>query len=470
MKKNLLIKVTIAFILFLINPSCNVAPQATATRNDFNTSVVTQPSTTSSPSATATSEPKIDLEVGDYATYQDIMGGLWFVGEVNNKGDASAESVQIKLSLLDANNSEVATGSDTLTFVDAHGKFPFKILVDTVPAAWKDVNIQIQGIPSTTESPYVDFTTKDLIGVSTKYKSYELTGTLTNILEESTPLIYITAVAYNKEGKVLDIADTFAILTDIAPGTESGFVINFRDLPEEPENYVFFFQTGQTWIRPADDMTMVFVSGGEFMMGNNDGLDDERPAHQVNLGAFWIDRTEVTNVMFAKCVSEGICINPGTSVRSTKFPDYPVTTVTWDDAQAYCTWAGARLPTEAEWEKAARGTEGRIYPWGNDTGSGNYRNEPSKYSVGSFPSGVSPYGALDMAGSALEWVFDYYDSTYYQESPLSNPQGPANGDHHVLRGGWLFGSQGNVRTTYRDGSNTKYYFYAYSGFRCARSE
>jgi serine/threonine-protein kinase len=214
---------------------------------------------------------------------------------------------------------------------------------------------------------------------------------------------------------------------------------------------------------------MVFVPEGEFVMGNNDGPNDERPAHIVYLDAFWIDRTEVTNAMYAKCVIEKVCLNPGSSVRLSS-PEHPVIGMEWDDAQIYCAWAKARLPTEAEWEKAARGTDERLYPWGNETDSERYRNEPDDYPVGSFPSGVSPYGALDMTGGALEWVYDFYSTTYYQDSPFANPQGPTEGNKHVLRGGWLFSGIGNGRSDFRDGSDTEFHWQYYAGFRCASSE
>jgi formylglycine-generating enzyme required for sulfatase activity len=228
---------------------------------------------------------------------------------------------------------------------------------------------------------------------------------------------------------------------------------------------------GSTWTRPADGMEMVYVPEGEFIMGSDDGYDDEMPVHQVFLDAFWIDRTEVTNAMYAKCVQAGSCKNPASSVRSSKYDQHPVQFVEWNDAQSYCSWAEVRLPTEAEWEKAARGTDGRTYSWGNDKDStkyylvyyGNYETKP----VGSFPSGASPYGALDMAGGVLEWVNDWYSGTYYQTSPSSNPLGPDTGQARVLRGGtWNFSGY-NVRSALRFRYNPSY-TYSSLGFRCAR--
>jgi serine/threonine protein kinase len=236
----------------------------------------------------------------------------------------------------------------------------------------------------------------------------------------------------------------------------------------------------RTWTRPADGMLMVYVSEGEFSMGNNDGDPEEKPVHTVSLDSYWIDQTEVTNAMYEKCVGAGTCRAPA-FLRSTtqkiyygnsQYTDYPVIHVDWNQAQSYCRWAGARLPTEAEWEKAARGTDGRIYPWGNNAPSKDLLNFNSDNldttRVGSYPSGVSPYGALDMAGNVDEWVSDWYDAAYYAISPQNNPQGPSSGTERVLRsssfGQYWFG----VRSSHRDSLIPDGLGPAF-GFRCVRS-
>ena len=240
---------------------------------------------------------------------------------------------------------------------------------------------------------------------------------------------------------------------------------------------------GSTLTRREDQMVMVYVPQGEFSMGSNDGLPDEQPVHTVYLDAYWIDQTEVTNGMYALCVQAGACQPPGDSSSSThasyygdpQYAEYPVIYVSWNDAQIYCSWAEARLPTEAEWEKAARGESGSTYPWGNtfpDCSQANFWISSDGACVGdtsaagSFPAGASPYGALDMAGNVLEWVADWFGATYYASSPLSNPTGPASGDQRVLRGGACFTDETVMRSTHRMDFNPGKQ-YNYVGFRCA---
>jgi eukaryotic-like serine/threonine-protein kinase len=233
-----------------------------------------------------------------------------------------------------------------------------------------------------------------------------------------------------------------------------------------------------TRIAPADGMVQVFIPAGEFLMGSDAGDpladEDERPQRPVYLDAFWMDQTEVTNAMYAICVDEGLC-SPPTDVKSNSrdvyygnpaFANYPVIFVDREAAETYCAWAGRRLPTEAEWEKAARGDGGPIYPWGDFLGSdlANYCDQNCTYNwrdptindgqrevgpVGAYPAGASPYGILDMAGNVYEWVVDRYAADYYGRGFDSNPAGPTAGSEAMLRGGSWYDIDRFIRSANR---------------------
>lgn len=221
-----------------------------------------------------------------------------------------------------------------------------------------------------------------------------------------------------------------------------------------------------TKVSPVDGMTLVYVPAGEFIMGSDDGDFSEKPERTIYLDAFWIDMTEVTQGMYAKCTADG-CTKPTCANGD---DNYPVVCVDWDSAKAYCEWAGRHLPTEAEWEKAARGTDGRQYPWGNepatceyavmdDLTSGNSCGKGnSAWEVGSKPKGISPYGALDMAGNVSEWT-----EGWNQEATATSGSG------RVLRGGCYLSIPSTVRATKREVLHWPVDKYSGLGFRCSVS-
>jgi len=228
-----------------------------------------------------------------------------------------------------------------------------------------------------------------------------------------------------------------------------------------------------------DGATLVYVPEGEFTMGSDNGNSDEQPVHTVYLDAFWIDQTEATNKQYAACIAAGMCDTPsrtGSRTRdsyygNSEFDEFPVIYVNWDNAKTYCEWAGRRLPTEAEWEKTARGTDQRTYPWGEgiDCQKANYNGScvGDTSPVGNYKTGKSPYGAYDMAGNVGEWVNDWYSGTYYQNPSSSNPFGPDSSVYRVLRGGsWLDGNL-DIRSTSRGWNYPSGTFY-FIGFRCVR--
>ncbi|MGC1375959.1 MAG: formylglycine-generating enzyme family protein [Anaerolineales bacterium] len=248
----------------------------------------------------------------------------------------------------------------------------------------------------------------------------------------------------------------------------------------------------------ADAMQMAYIPSGTFYMGgvDTDAKSMEKPAHNVTVSAFWMDKLEVTNGMYTLCTKAGKCTPPRAFNSATRksyfgnpdFNDFPVINVSWGDASAYCAWAGRRLPTEAEWEYAARGsTDYRRYPWGDPSPNNNLANydygvrDTSK--VGSYPAGASPFGILDMAGNVWEWVADFYDPNYYAGQASQNPTGPSvavgQGLRRVIRGGSWVDSFRDIRVSARgyasspdlsaDSKSSKYLGDAndHIGFRCA---
>jgi formylglycine-generating enzyme required for sulfatase activity len=252
-----------------------------------------------------------------------------------------------------------------------------------------------------------------------------------------------------------------------------------------------FTMGGSAAVAYAECQKFYLETGDTFCQKND--FTDEEPVHTVNLESFYMDKYEVSNAAYLVCVNSGACQPPdytNSNTRSSYYGDsqydnYPVINVDWNQAVTYCEWRGARLPTEAEWEKAARGTDGRTYPWGEgiDCNRANYWGETwedngcveDTTAVGSYASGASPYGLFDMAGNVAEWVSDWYGNTFYQSSPSSNPMGPdssqysGNGQYRrVLRGGsWLYGGY-DLRTSWRASGILPLTRFDL-GFRCSRS-
>jgi len=232
-----------------------------------------------------------------------------------------------------------------------------------------------------------------------------------------------------------------------------------------------------------ETVSMVTIPAGEFLMGNPEGKGraDEWPQRSVYLEAFAIDQVEVTNERYMAFVTTTGHRNPpnpygtGPLLSANGIEQLPVVQTTWYDAKAYCAWAKKRLPTEAEWEKAARGTDGRLFPWGNEPATSKRANfdrewedEKTLYPVGSLPDGDSPYGVKDMAGNAREWVSDWYDPDYYKHAPDENPLGPdKRGVVRSIRGGSWHSPMADITTSARGRGGFALQTHG-TGFRCAR--
>jgi formylglycine-generating enzyme required for sulfatase activity len=243
------------------------------------------------------------------------------------------------------------------------------------------------------------------------------------------------------------------------------------------------------------EVEMILVLEGGFVMGRDDTNEEVGPSHTVYLDAYYIDKYEVTNSQYRACVDVGVCETPAEKRSHTRenyfdnpeFDSYPVIYINWDMAKAFCEWRGGYLPTEAQWEKAARGADGQTYPWGEevsvDETFGNFKYEGyiedpqgltgDTVPVGSYEKGVSPFGVHDMIGNVYEWVSDWFSATYYQTSPESNPLGADNGECmygsgacKVIRGGaWVSGAysaSGRIESRPASASDSV-------GFRCART-
>jgi eukaryotic-like serine/threonine-protein kinase len=262
-----------------------------------------------------------------------------------------------------------------------------------------------------------------------------------------------------------------------------------QQMPQEDFHiYLAFIKKGPIY----NYDNMVAVSAGEFQMGcdpahNGGFLCDywELPLHTVFLDAYRIDKYEVTNVKYSECVTAGQCPPPASNSSGSRstyynnptYNNYPVTNVSWFNANTYCSWAGKRLPSEAEWEKAARGTsDTRAYPWGDEAPTcsmANYWNGDfcvgNTTEVGSYPLGASPYGVMDMAGNVWEWINDWYSADYYTVSPHSNPIGPTSGTSKVFRGDAWNGSLFTfLRLAFRGGMGADAAYDGF-GFRCVVS-
>ena len=311
-------------------------------------------------------------------------------------------------------------------------------------------------------------------------------------------LVFLLVSACSVKNEDLLITPSQLASTDLSSATLEKSDTNSIPIstpnPASEQDSDISFEMGSANFREIDSMPVIEIPEGKVWIGcdetNNAGfscLSDELPLHQVLLDAFFIDKYEVTNAQYALCVLAGACAEPTYQHSSTRqnyysdteYADYPRVAVSWFEAGNYCKWVGGRLPTEAEWVRAARGDDKRVYPWGNevpDCGKANTLDEKTgklclgdTAQVGSYPEGASPFGVMDMAGNVWEWTADWYHKAYYSISPDNNPQGPEQGGKKVVHGGGFDYGWKLTRiayTTDHDPSEHKIGF----GFRCAMDD
>lgn len=298
--------------------------------------------------------------------------------------------------------------------------------------------------------------------------------------------------------------EDFLLFAGAFGGADSAFDLDSSGVVDFPDFLVFASHFGQgvperlsreTFVTPAGtEHEMILVAAGDFLMGSDSGLSDQRPAHEVFVDSFFIDVFEVTNQQFVAYLNSrgtflddsgnelinldgrGVQVLQAGSVyvlSGQEVAALPVVQVTWLGARAYCEWMGGRLPYEAEWEKAARGIDGRKYPWGNSPPDSTRLNcngfVGSPTPVGNYDTGVSPFEIHDLSGNVFEWVSDHYAPDYYAMEADQNPMGPESGMFRTLRGGsYPAFIDAWVQTTYRlPGSETE--GLADVGFRCVRN-
>ena len=289
----------------------------------------------------------------------------------------------------------------------------------------------------------------------------------------------------NNPGEPVALSDTAAISPDFRPNLLGTYV--FGLIVNDGNSASLLDTTVVTVVSQvfAKRSGMIEIPEGSFLMGSEAGLAGESPVHSVAISTFWIDSTEVTSAQYAVCVNDGGCTTPaqrpGCTFGLDERADHPINCVDFSQAAAFCGWADKRLPTEAEWEKTARGpNDERRFPWGDEDPNLylisfpearllNYNNNVGEtVAVGQHPDGVSPYGAHNMAGNVMEWVADWYDPGYYASSPSSNPPGPTDGEQRVARGGNFLAFRQIVTVSVRIATQPATRD-PILGFRCARN-
>ncbi len=375
---------------------------------------------------------------------------------------------------------EDSTAAQTRFTPAGPGSFVFRLTVsDGSTAATDEVTVVVTGAGN--QPPTAKAGDAQTVGVGLEVT---LDGSGSSDPEGDT--ISYRWIIGNNPGEIVTLSDSTVEMPRFTPNIVGNYVFGLIVADAQNESLldtVVVTVVSQVYTERSG---MIEVPSGSFLMGSEGGLAGESPVHVANLSTFWIDSVEVTAAKYAVCVRENACITPGEqpgcNFGLTERDDHPINCVDYQGASDFCGWAGKRLPTEAEWEKVARGpNDQRRFPWGDEDPTLlvlqnpdllliNYNNQyGSTTVVGAFPDGVSPYGVHNLAGNVMEWVNDWYNPEYYSVSPLADPQGPGSGQQRVARGGHYLAIRDAATVTVRNRVQPESRE-PVLGFRCARSD
>ncbi|MBT6629735.1 MAG: SUMF1/EgtB/PvdO family nonheme iron enzyme [Gemmatimonadetes bacterium] len=410
------------------------------------------------------------------------VGSNFFL-DGSSSSDADGDSLSYLWESLEAPAAvafEDSTAAQTRFVPATPGSYLFRLTVsDSLSTATDEMAVVVTGAGN--QPPVADAGAQQTVGVG-----LEVTLDASGSSDPETDPITYRWIVGNNPGEGVTLSDSTSVMARFTPNLVGDYVFGLIVKDAQSESLldtVVISVVNQIY---SERSGMIEIPSGSFLMGSETGLAGESPLHVVNLSTFWIDSVEVTGAEYAVCVRENACATPGEqpdcNFGLTERDDHPINCVDYDGASDFCGWAGKRLPTEAEWEKTARGpNDERRSPWGDEDPTFLVLQDPSlrllnynnllgsTAAVGEFPDGASPYAVHDLAGNVMEWVSDWYNPEYYGVSPLLDPQGPSSGQQRVARGGHYLAIRDvatvSVRNRVQPDSREPVL-----GFRCARSD